>query len=283
MRYRIIDVRIWFDPKFLNLSPMQPCGRGLFVYLLTNPHTNSIPGLYRAGKAAIAEELNWPIEGLGEAFDEVINQGLVKADFQARVIFIPNAIKYNKPQSPNVIKSWASHWDEIPECDLKNSAYETLRDFIKTMGEPFLKAFDEAIAKASGKVMFNQEQDQEHKQELNLNNLEINNDAEEVFNYWRITTNHIRAKFDAKRVRIINAAFKLGFTVDELKQAIDGCVKSSWHMGRNEHKRKYDDIGLILRDAAHVEQFIGIVSTENTTDNVNSIVSHIDQMYEGAI
>ncbi|MBV8802051.1 MAG: hypothetical protein JO131_03630 [Gammaproteobacteria bacterium] len=61
----------------------------------------------------MAEELGWATEGFQQAFQEVIDQGLVKADFESRVIFIPNAIKYNKPQSPNVIKSWASHWDEI--------------------------------------------------------------------------------------------------------------------------------------------------------------------------
>ena len=71
------------------------------------------PGLYRAGAAGMAEELGWATEGFQQAFQEVIDQGLVKADFESRVIFIPNAIKYNKPQSPNVIKSWASHWDEI--------------------------------------------------------------------------------------------------------------------------------------------------------------------------
>lgn len=282
MRYRIIDVRLWFDPKFLKLSPMQPCGRGLFVYLLTNPHTNSIPGLYRAGKAAIAEELGWPIEGLSEAFDEVIREGLVKADFQSRVIFIPNAIKYNKPQSPNVIKSWVSHWDEIPECNLKNIAYESLRAFIQTMGEAFLKAFDEALSKTSGKTIANQEQDQEHEQDINIS-IPFQSDEEEVFNYWRITTNHIRAKLDPKRRRIINTAFKLGFSIDELKQAIDGCVKSPWHMGENEHKRRYDDIGLIFRDAAHVEQFIGIANQECITENVERIVSQIDQIAEGAL
>src|SRR5580700_2363276 len=108
MRYRSIDVRLWGDKKFRSLSPIQPSGQAMFLYLLTNPNTTSIPGLYRAGAAALAEELGWSIEGFRRAFDELLKQGLIKADLDSRVIFIPNAIKYNKPQSPNVVKGWAS-------------------------------------------------------------------------------------------------------------------------------------------------------------------------------
>jgi hypothetical protein len=134
MRYRCLDVRIWSDKKFRALSPLHPSGQALFIYLLTNPYTNSIPGIYRAGEAAMAEELGWTLKGFREAFQEVFTQGMVKADFEARVIFIPNAIKYNKPQSPNVVKSWATHWDEIPECELKLLAYQSLKVFAEGCG-----------------------------------------------------------------------------------------------------------------------------------------------------
>ena len=95
---------------------------------------------------------------------EVLNQGLVKADFQARLIFIPNAMKYNKPQSPNVVKSWSAHWDELPECALKSIAYHELKAFTKGLGDGFAKAFNETI----GKTMPNQEQEQEQEQEINI-------------------------------------------------------------------------------------------------------------------
>ncbi len=164
MRYRTLDVRLWGDEKFRALSPIQPSGQALFLYLLTNPNTTSIPGLYRAGAAGMSEELRWTTEGFLEAFREVIAQGLVKADLDARVIFIPNAIKYNKPQSPNVIISWATHWDEIPECDLKDFAYQELQAFTKGLGKAFEEAFTKAIGKPYGKTIVNQEQEQEQDQ-----------------------------------------------------------------------------------------------------------------------
>lgn len=173
MRYRMLDVRIWCDEKFRSLTPLKPSGQALFLYLLCNPHTTSIPGLYRAGAGAMAEELGWSLIGFQRALKEVMGQGLVQADLKARVIFIANAIKYNKPQSPNVVRSWALHWDEIPECTLKNEAYYKLEAFVKGLGKAFELAFAETLrqpavkdaTKSLTKSCLNQEQDQEQKQE----------------------------------------------------------------------------------------------------------------------
>jgi hypothetical protein len=62
------------------------------------------------------------LEDFDKAFQEVFDLGMVKADFEARVVWIPNAIKHNKPESPNVVVGWGKEIDLIPECDLKNSA-----------------------------------------------------------------------------------------------------------------------------------------------------------------
>lgn len=168
-RYRKVEVRTWGDEKFRGLTAMPACGQGLWLYLITGPHTGPIPGLFRAGRAGMAEELDWEQEAFDEAFREVFQQGMVKADFKARVMWVPNAIKHNKPESPNVVKSWAAEFDLIPECDLKREAYEHLRSSIHALGEAFGKAFDETFgkpsAKPSTKAMPNQEQEQEQEQE----------------------------------------------------------------------------------------------------------------------
>jgi hypothetical protein len=171
MRYRTLDVRLWGDVKFRALSPLQPSGQALFLYLLTNPNTTSIPGLYRAGAAGMAEELGWTTKGFLEVLQEVLDQGLIKVDLNSRVVFIPNVARYNKPQSPNVIKSWTSHWDEIPECELKNIAYQSLKLYVDGLGEAYIDAFDKTIGKPKYKAMPNQEQEQEKEQEINISSL----------------------------------------------------------------------------------------------------------------
>lgn len=168
-RYRKVEVRTWGDEKFRTLTPMPPSGQGLWLFLITGPHTGPIPGLFRAGRAAMAEELGWEVEAFDEAFREVFRQGMAKADFKARVVWIPNAIKHNRPESPNVVRSWAAEFDLIPECALKWEALDALRASVYAVGESFAKAFDEAFGKASGKpypkAMPNQEQEQEQEQE----------------------------------------------------------------------------------------------------------------------
>lgn len=168
-RYRKVEVKVWGDEKFRRLSPIPPCGQGLWLFLITGPHTGPIPGLFRAGRAAMAEELGWELEAFDKAFGEAFRQGMVEADFKSRVVWVPKAISHNRPESPNVVRSWRSELDQIPECDLKRGAIENLRAFVYGLGEGFAKAFDESFGKPSpkalAKTMPNQEQEQEQEQE----------------------------------------------------------------------------------------------------------------------
>ena len=81
--------------------------------------------------------------------------------------------------------------------------------------------------------------------------------ALEVFEYWKMVMNKKgRCMFSAKRAGKIKARLKDGYTIDEIKDAIDGCSKSSFHMGANSGGKKYNDIELICRDEAKLEGFI---------------------------
>ena len=106
----------------------------------------------------------------------------------------------------------------------------------------------------------------------------------ELFDYWKLVMNHPKAKLDNARKKKIIAAIKLGFSVDELKRAIDGCSKSPWYMGQNNDKRKYDGVSVVFKNAEKIEQFIGLSTNTNTLENeIDDIVSQIDHTAEGAI
>lgn len=175
-RYRKLEVRTWADENFRALSPLQPSGQALWFFLLTGPQTGPIPGLYRAGRAAMAEELGWTPEEFARAFDELAAKGMAKADFKARLVWLPNALKHNKPESPNVVRSWRVELDLLPECELKREAIAQIRATVDGLGEPYRQAFDEAMAgtrkatvkpsvKPTRKAKPNQEQQQEQEQE----------------------------------------------------------------------------------------------------------------------
>lgn len=149
-RWRKIDVRISIDERVRRLSRPPPNGRSLFDHLLYGPSTSNVPGLYRAGEAHLAEELEWPLEGFREAFREVLGEGLVKADWKARLVWVPGAIKYNRPESPNVVRSWRSTWDELPVCALKAEAFSRFKAFLEGYAKAYAEAFSQACAEPYG-------------------------------------------------------------------------------------------------------------------------------------
>lgn len=77
-----------------------------------------------------------------------------------------------------------------------------------------------------------------------------------VFQHWQAVMKKPRTVFDGKRMALINARIKDGYTVQDLQDAATGCSLSPFHMGLNEKGTKYDGIDLIYRDAAHVEKFM---------------------------
>jgi len=60
----------------------------------------------------------------------------------------------------------------------------------------------------------------------------------------------------------IQARLGEGYTIDDLKLAIDGCHMSPYHQGENDGGRKYDTLELIVRDGSKVNQFIEIANTK---------------------
>lgn len=83
--------------------------------------------------------------------------------------------------------------------------------------------------------------------------------ASMVFEHWKQSTGHAKAKLDSKRLRAITARLKDGYSVEDLCKAVDGCMVSPHHQGQNESNTVYDDIELICRDGPRVDKFIALV------------------------
>ncbi len=143
--YRKVKITMWDDPKFRVLSPLPPSGQSLFIYLLTSPFTGIIPGLFKAGRAAMAEELGWMTEDFDLALGEALALGMVKADMQARVFWLPNAAKHNPPASLNVVKSWVRAFELLPDCPLKWEARDSLKAVCYGVSRAMGEAFDIAL------------------------------------------------------------------------------------------------------------------------------------------
>jgi len=91
-------------------------------------------------------------------------------------------------------------------------------------------------------------------------------EVQEVFNYWVDQTwikRGPRPKLTDPRWRKIALAI-YEYGLEEAKMAIRGCTLSPFHMGDNKMRRRYTDIELILRDAAHIERFISLTVEEDS-------------------
>ena len=155
-RYRKIDQRIWNDEKFRSLGD---AAKLLFFALLTHPSMTML-GAMRGTIAGLAEELDWTTEVFREAFVEVLREGMAEHDAKAHLIALPNFLKYNRPESPNVVKSWGSALDLLPECALRERVVARCKDFAEGMTE----AFREALPQVFAMTMPYQEQEQEQEQ-----------------------------------------------------------------------------------------------------------------------
>lgn len=145
IRYRPISVKMWGDDRFSRLSKAQPNGQTLWIYLLTGPHTSSLPTAFVAGEAGLAEALSWPLSSFRKVFAEVLREGLIEIDSRCRLVFIPKAVRHNPPQSPNVVVAWRKAFDELPDCILKQRIFTHTLAEIKALGkgEAFAQAFGE--------------------------------------------------------------------------------------------------------------------------------------------
>jgi hypothetical protein len=166
-RFRIVDVRIWHDEKFLGISRN---ARLLFLYLLTSPETTAI-GCLKASPMVLAEALAMPFKELQKCFSELLEIGCIEYD-EKRLVVLTNWFKYNRPSCPNQMTAWVKCLDMLPECETKVLVEQRLKSFANTLGNAFADAFDKAFGKVSAiplaKECLIQDQDQEQDQEQDL-------------------------------------------------------------------------------------------------------------------
>lgn len=192
--YRKIDCRISNDKKFRELSVE---GKLAWYTILSRRDLAPI-GAFKASFESLTieqrgnEYLNEGLQkDLPKAFSEVfiqalnelLSKGLIKYDSESFLIYVPNFLKYNFPENPNVVKSWNSALDSLPECDLTNHVLaksseiilNSQRDsFIKALPKEFVEAYQKGFAKDLpkgftkdfGKGMPKQEQEQEQEQDI---------------------------------------------------------------------------------------------------------------------
>jgi len=94
--------------------------------------------------------------------------------------------------------------------------------------------------------------------QLNIKELSAKADpACEIFAYWvSVMGKTGAAKLTPKRKKSVQARLRDGYTLDQIKNAIDNCRADPWSMGENDRHTQFNDLELICRTGEKLESFI---------------------------
>lgn len=93
----------------------------------------------------------------------------------------------------------------------------------------------------------------------------VESDIQAVYDYWCSVMRPNRknpARLDVKSRERVAAAIA-DYGVDTCKQAIDGCTRSEFHMGRNKQNKRYDSLELIFRNHEKIENFLSYLEVDD--------------------
>lgn len=91
--------------------------------------------------------------------------------------------------------------------------------------------------------------------------LALRADVEECFAYWQDRCGHPTARLTPDRRRKIEARRREGFSVQDIRQGINGAARGAFV---NDNGKRFDDIELICRNGSKLEDFMGRASAQPT-------------------
>lgn len=77
-----------------------------------------------------------------------------------------------------------------------------------------------------------------------------------IFEHWKNVMQHPRSNLDRKRIALIHKALQLGYSIQQLCDAITGCSYTPHNIGQNDRGQRYDGLQIILRDADQIDRFM---------------------------
>lgn len=231
---RHLEAGVWADPRFQALGKPLPNAQTLYLYLLSGPHTAQLPGLYRLGVAALAEELGWTVEDMRRIRDELTSAGLAFYDDDARVIYVPNALNVCPP-TPECLPQWAPLLRLIPESPLRtrwcddacaladqlDAFGDTFRSFCITVinGIPDLYISYKSIQNLSKKKNKSSPNDANGRNGANASD---GAPAAEIIAYLNERSGKRYRHSSPASQRLISARWREGYRLDDFQAVIDG-------------------------------------------------------------
>lgn len=277
--YSKVSPKFWIGKTGKALRKQGPEAMIVGMYLMTAPTSNML-GLYYLSLGTIAHETGLGMQGASKGLQSAIQAGFCAYDEESEVVWVYEMASYQIAESLKEsdlrVKGVQNEYDALPE-----NPY--LARFFEKYGTAFRmtnKRDAESPSEAPSKPLQSQEQEQEKEQEQEQKKTHVEQprldlapytppvggEVETIFDYWKQVMLTPGSVLDNKRRKLIKDALKL-YPPADLCKAIRGCSKSPFHMGKNDRKRKFNGLHLILRGAEYIDMFIDLDRGDAATAN----------------
>lgn len=140
---RVFSNRLWADQKF---SAMPQASKLLWLYFLTGPNQSAIPGLFRCNVASAAQDIGIDPGGpFSAAWQPISDHQMAIANWERRLIWLPQALRYGWPQKAEVLVEWGRTIDTLPECDERDQAKTAIQKMARQSGDAFIQAYKDGF------------------------------------------------------------------------------------------------------------------------------------------
>lgn len=273
-----VSAKYWMTSLTKHLKQLGPEALLLSIYLQTNHHTHSL-GIFYLPINYIAQDTGIKPNKINDLLITLIKFGFCRYDFNHHYIWLLNyALEQTGgplKESDNRVVQARKYYAELPLLDfidefllrhredfhlsvLPKESHKNQCNSIKNDGAAkgdynIFEAPSYDLASTETKTETGTKTD--HNVAC-LRPYDVNNPIHNVFEHWKQVMNHPQARLDNKRKSIIKIALDSGYTVEQLKQAVDGCAHTPHNMGDNERGQRYDGLHVILRNADQIDRFI---------------------------
>lgn len=241
------------------------------LYLMTAPNANML-GLYYLPMCNIAHETGLGFEGASKGLQGAIEAGFCAYDEDTEMVWVYEMASYQvadrlKPDDKRCI-GVQNGYNDLPENKHLGAFFKRYKTAFHMKNCRQIDSPFEVPCKPlrSQEQEQEQEKEQEQKQEKAKPSVELSLDlspadpgpdpVQQIFAYWQQRMSSPTSRLDEKRRKLIEKALKL-YTAHDIGKAIRGCSITPHNMGENDRNTKYNGLNLILRDAEHIDYFIG--------------------------
>lgn len=256
--------KIWTDEWFRGLSPKT---QRVFLYLLTNPHSNMV-GLYVLPTGYAVADLGGDQAEYQAAMSEMMvgQDSRVEFDEKTNVIFIRNYLEYNPIANANQEKGAATTLLGLPKSRLISRFLEHLTQFDEAVGKRVGEGLRRGLASApkpesdsesdSGLKTMSGKPDASKSEASNGKPKTYRDLAVQVLAFLNSKTGRNYRPVDANLL-LIAARLKSGVTVEQIHQVIARqCLKWRGDAKMDQYLRP-----ATLFRASNFEQYLGELGT----------------------